>query len=231
MKKVLVISTLIATSIISAGHVKAEASTEQNVGTASGALVGAAVGGPIGLVFGAVFGSMLGEQVEKANELDDVNANLVAANQREQQLKQEIAMIQENLQLETTGATEARWVTEGLTLNLMFTTNSSSLSDADFANISRISSIMSQFPELNIRLDGYTDPRGSKADNMLLSQQRVDAVIAAFESKGISPERLVGIAHGEINGQTTNADLDAFAMARKVSVNFVTEGHTQVAQN
>ncbi|TQV76868.1 OmpA family protein [Aliikangiella marina] len=231
MKKAIVISALVATSIFSINQAKAEASKEENIGFASGAAAGAAIGGPAGFIIGGAIGALFGNQVEKANQLDEVSAELASSELRERQLKRELTMIQEDLAVETAQASSAQWVTEGLTLNLMFTTNSAALSDADLASIERISTVMTQFPELSLRLDGYTDPRGTKKDNMTLSQKRVDSVIAAFEKQGVPSHRLIGIAHGEVLGFTNNESPDVFAMARKVSVNFVTRGSQQVAQN
>ena len=116
-------------------------------------------------------------------------------------------------------------------MNVMFTTNSSNLSDADVAAISRLSRVLKEFPELNIRLDGYSDPRGNKADNLILSQKRAESVKQAFKKFGISPARVVINAHGEMTIADTNVDLDAYAMARKVSVNFSTQPSDRVAQN
>lgn len=231
MKKAIVISALVATSLFSINNAHAEASKEENIGVASGALAGAAIGGPVGFIVGGVVGGIFGNQVEKAGQLDEVSTELANAEYRENQLKRELAMIQEDSAVETAQASSAQWVTEALTLNLMFTTNSATLSDADLASIERISNVMDQFPELNLKLDGYTDPRGSKKDNMKLSQKRVDSVIAAFENYGIDSQRLIGIAHGEVLGYTNSESPDVYAMARKVSVNFVTRAHQQVAQN
>lgn len=227
MKKALVISTLITAAIFNSSSAQAESSTEENVGFASGAVAGAAIGGPVGFILGGAIGVIFGDQVAEANELE---AELAATKHKESLLKEEVAMIQENLRLENETNMDAKWVTEGLTLNLMFTTNSAELSDADLVNIKRISQILTQFPDLKIRLDGYSDPRGSKDHNMLLSQKRVDSVVAAFESQGVAQERLVGLAHGEVDGFTNHTDIDAYAMARKVSVNFVT-ANNQLAQN
>lgn len=227
MKKVLVISTLVATAMLNTNPAHADASTEENVGVASGAMVGAAVGGPVGFIIGSAIGAVFGNQVAEANELE---TKLAEAKQKEAQLTEEVAMIQENLRLETANSLDAQWVTEGLTLNVMFTTNSSQLSDADLANVKRISQILAQFPELRLRLDGYSDPRGTKEHNMVLSQKRVDSVITAFESHGIDQERLLGSAHGELDGFNNQTDMDAYAMARKVSVNFVTN-NSSLAQN
>ena len=231
MKKLVVISTLVATALLNTNPAQAEASKEENVGFASGAVVGAAVGGPIGFIVGSVAGVLVGDQVNKANELDTVKQELVESNAKSKQLQQEIAMIQENIEFEQNSGISAEWMTEGLTMNVMFTTNSSNLSDADVAAISRLSRVLKEFPELNIRLDGYSDPRGSKADNLILSQKRAESVKQAFKRFGISPARVAINAHGEMTIPATNVDLDAYAMARKVSVNFSTQPTDRVAQN
>ena len=231
MKKAIIISTLIATSLLSVNSANAAANKEQNIGFATGAVAGAAIGGPLGFILGGTIGVIFGDQVEKAGQLDSVNAELAAAALRENQLKEKITMMQDTLPLETSQNSQAQWVSEGLTLNLMFTTNSADLSDADLTNIERISRIMHQFPGLSLKLDGYSDPRGSQKTNMQLSQRRVDSVIKAFEAEGVSSERLLGIAHGEIAGLSNSADMDAFAMARKVSVNFIAKTNQQLAQN
>ncbi len=230
MKKAIVISTLVASVIMNTSNVKAEASTEENVGFASGAVAGAAIGGPVGLIIGGIAGVLVGEQVEKANHLDDAQLKINQMKLTETALKQEVDMLQQNQEIAQKNKADAQWVTDGLTLNVMFTTNSAALSDADIKNIERIVDILNQFPSLNIQLDGYTDPRGSTQDNIKLSQKRVDSVIAAFETYGISANRLIGQAHGEMNTFTTE-DADGYAMARKVSVHFVSNVEGQLAQN
>ena len=54
MKKAIVISAMVMTALSHTSSVEAKnASTEENVGVASGALVGAAAGGPVGFIIGA----------------------------------------------------------------------------------------------------------------------------------------------------------------------------------
>jgi len=231
MKKAIAITALVTAIALGSNPAKAEASKEENIGFASGALAGGAVGGPVGFIIGAVTGALIGEQVEKANKLDGVEAELTNAINAENQLKKELAMIQETMEYQQTAAIEADWLTEGLTMNVMFTTDSSALSDADISTIKKLSTVLNEFPELKIQLDGYSDPRGSKKHNFILSQNRVDAVKNTFEKFGISVDRLLTTAHGEIEGQGMTDNLDAYAMARKVSVNFTSQPVDRVAQN
>lgn len=236
MKKTIVITVLIATSLCNTARVNADASIQENIGFVSGAITGAAVAGPIGFIVGAAVGALIGDEVEKGAQLEQVKFELTASNQQAQQLKQEVAMLQQKMQFDTLNykrlaPSDTQWMTEGLTLNLMFTTGSSSLSDNDHNNIKQISSLLKRHPQLDLKLDGYTDPRGSQAFNLALSQDRVDTVKAALEVFGVAPARIISQAHGETTGVTLEGNNDSYALVRKVSLNFVEQSVGQVAQN
>jgi outer membrane protein OmpA-like peptidoglycan-associated protein len=239
MKKAILISTLITSTIFNAGFAKADASKEENIGVASGALTGAAIAGPIGFIIGSAIGGLIGSEVEKGGQLTMVQQELNASTERENHLKQELTIIQENIDFKvanTHSVTDIQWMTDGLTLNLMFTTGSSDLSDNGFNSIKQIATVLKKFPQLKLKLDGYADPRGSLSSNMKLSQNRVDGVKAAFEMLNISADRIICKAHGEAEGFTNDrltheSKGDAFALARKVSMNFIAEATGQVAQN
>lgn len=230
MKKLIAVSSLIAALAINTTSVQADPATEENVGFASGAITGAAVGGPVGFIVGAVAGILMGGQVEKANQLDEVTTKLDESKNQQQALETEIADLHDSLeQKQSLSGAKVDWITQGLTLNLMFTTNSSELSQADQSMIQRLSKVLGEYPELNIKLDGYADPRGSKDDNLQLSLKRTRAVEQAFESLGINSSRLSIQAHGE--SKAKKGSNDGYAMDRRVSVNFFTNGNDVVAQN
>lgn len=223
MKKVTIISTLIIGAIVSSGNAQADASKEENIGFFSGALSGAAVGGPVGFIIGGVSGALLGKEVKKANQLDDVKDDLSKINSDYQTAKQTIAQLQEELQTEIDGnktAASNNWMTEGLTVNFMFTTGSDKLSEIDIAMIGRLSKVLNQFPSLNLKLDGYADARGTKVDNQLLSEARTEAVKQAFTYFGIDDSRITLNAHGEESATLAPENQDQYAMDRRVSLNF-----------
>ena len=119
--------------------------------------------------------------------------------------------------------TKTQFLTHELTLNLMFQSNSSELTDKDFALVDRVSSILTDFPELNIQLDGYSDPVGNPEDNLSLSQNRTTNVKLAFESLGINSSRIQMNSHGESLTAIGIADMDSYALERRVSINFYIE--------
>ena len=229
MKKATFTAAIVLAFTFNTGAVKAEASKEGNVGFFSGAIAGAAVGGPVGFIVGAIAGSLTGEQVHKANELEQ---ELAKQQDENQLIQQELASVkQDGMKFSSQQADGSDWITQGLTLNLMFTTNSAALSESDNHMIERLAGILNEYPELNVRLDGYADPRGDEVTNMKLSQARTKAVEQAFDSLGISASRLTIQAHGEAEATDETGDLDAYAMDRRVSVNFFTAEDVSVAQN
>ncbi len=232
MKKAALVTSILLGFSFNTSIVKADASTEENVGFFSGAIAGAAIGGPIGFIVGGVAGALTGDQVHKANQLDEVKVQLNEQLDENQNIQQQLVELKQGAQqIKSSLASSAEWLTQGLTLNLMFTTNSTELSDNDHHMIARVSKIVGQYPELKILLDGYADPRGTDDSNMKLSEARTKAVEQAFEAQGIVKSRLIIKAHGESKATAQSGDLDGYAMDRRVSVNFFTAEQVAVAQN
>ncbi len=228
MKKTILITALISAITLTSQSAHAEASNEKNIGFFSGAIAGGSVAGPLGFIFGGVAGAIMGDKVDKANQLDDAKKELA-------QLEAEVARLKETA--EVTEANNQDFVMEtpmmmqGLTLNLMFVTDSATLSEHDEKAIARVSNILKQYPDLKIRLDGYADPRGEESYNQKLSEARAISVQEAFQKNGINSDRLLVVAHGENQATADLEDEDALALERRVSVNFITIESSSLAQN
>lgn len=231
MKKTIAITTLIAVMGLSINNVKA-ASTEEDIGFLSGAVTGAAVGGPVGFFVGGIAGVLLGGQVEKANKLDQVNVELSRKSEEFSNISHELVTIKQQVsKAEKELKTANQWITEGLSLDLLFTTNSTELSEKDQQVINRLADLLLEYPELKIRLDGYADPRGKEQENYQLSFARAEAVQLALAGKGIDIARLITQAYGESQSDETNTSTESYALERRVSINFLIEESTTVAQN
>ncbi len=232
MKKLIITTALIASVAINTPNAYAESSTEENVGFFSGAVTGAAVGGPIGFIIGGVAGALLGEQVEKANELDTTVEKLNQQSVAYQQAKTELSELSQKVkvahnELQTTN----QWLTEGLTLDLLFSTNSDELAPKDEELLSKLATLLTKFPDLKVRLDGFADPRGAQDDNYQLSLSRANKVLAKLTEMGVSKGRILLQAHGENNATTIEPSADNYALERRVSIRFVAEQPSTVAQN
>lgn len=65
------------------------------------------------------------------------------------------------------------------------------------AILDRLIATMTEFPDLEIRIESHTDSRGSDEYNMLLSKRRAKASFDYIVSKGIDPNRLLYQGFGE----------------------------------
>lgn len=76
--------------------------------------------------------------------------------------------------------------------NLNFKSGSAELTDSSMAQVQRIVAILKAFPRVSIKIGGYTDNSGPDSVNMVLSQERADAVLNALKLAGANPAQLTG---------------------------------------
>lgn len=81
---------------------------------------------------------------------------------------------------------------------LRFKTGSAEL-DMDYSGrqINNLVAIMKAFPDLHLKIGGYTDSDGSDELNQKLSQNRADNVMKAVVANGIDADRLAAEGYGE----------------------------------
>lgn len=192
---VLLSSTLILTSCETVQN-----ANSQQKGTAIGAAAGAVLGGVIGNnvggkngALGAVLGGVVG----------GVAGNVIGA-KMDKQAKE----IQETLP----GA-EVERVGEGIKVTLgentvNFDFDSSNLTTTAKSNLNKLAEVLTNNPDTNINIFGYTDSKGSDEYNLGLSQRRAAAVKTYLVSQGVASSRLTTQGMGEADPIATN-DTDA----------------------
>ena len=80
-------------------------------------------------------------------------------------------------------------------------------------------------PDVNFRIDGYTDSIGTDRYNLDLSQRRVDSVRSYLMNHGITSSRITGTqGHGESNPVATNETAAGRAQNRRVELNVTNQG-------
>jgi OOP family OmpA-OmpF porin len=78
-----------------------------------------------------------------------------------------------------------------------FDFDKATLRQEDLAIIDNNAADLDKWGNVNIEVAGHTDSRGSDEYNMILSQQRAEAVRNHLISKGIAADRLTAKGYGE----------------------------------
>lgn len=81
--------------------------------------------------------------------------------------------------------------------NVFFVQGRAILKPESFPELDRLVAIMNENPSIKIELGGHTDNVGNKAALVKLSEDRVVAVKAYLESKGIKKDRISGKGYGD----------------------------------
>lgn len=220
--------TLIAiTAILTLGaqSASAAASKEENVGFGTGAIIGAAAGGPIGFFIGASLGAILGDSFHnKSEQIDNLSGSLQASRATVDGLGSEVERLQSIARPELVSLMQA-----GINMDLLFRTDEFALTDTTGDRLAQMAATLAGMPEVRIQLDGFADERGNAKYNYTLSEKRVEFVRNLFITAGVHPIRISTSAHGESVAQ--DANLDSYALERRVSVKLFIDNAQSVASN
>jgi outer membrane protein OmpA-like peptidoglycan-associated protein/tetratricopeptide (TPR) repeat protein len=105
--------------------------------------------------------------------------------------------------------------------NIFFATGSAELLATSDHEIALIHSMMTENPNISIKLTGHTDDVGMESDNLLLSQKRAKAVADAIIAKGIAPNRISSEGKGESMPVADNQTEDGRKKNRRTEMTIV----------
>jgi outer membrane protein OmpA-like peptidoglycan-associated protein len=88
---------------------------------------------------------------------------------------------------------------------LLFDTNSATLQPGSAEELSNIGAILKAYPNVRVKIGGFTDSSGDAAANMVLSQQRADGVKQQLTGMGISADRIEAQGYGDQYPVANNA--------------------------
>lgn len=102
---------------------------------------------------------------------------------------------------------------------LVFDTDSATLRPESREQVRNIAAILTAYPNVHIKIGGFTDNVGDSARNIRLSQDRANGVMAELITLGVSPDRMDAQGYGEQNPIRDNSTDEGRAMNRRVSMN------------
>jgi len=80
---------------------------------------------------------------------------------------------------------------------ILFETNSSTLRPSSDYGVKNIVSVMKAYPNVEIKIGGYTDNTGDPKANLKLSQERAEAVMNALIKNGVEKEKIRAEGYGD----------------------------------
>jgi outer membrane protein OmpA-like peptidoglycan-associated protein len=101
---------------------------------------------------------------------------------------------------------------------LLFTINSSLLSDAAKISLEKVAGVFVKYPDTNILIEGHTDDTGKPDFNMELSKKRAYSVSEYLQSKGVNTARMNIKWYGETQPKYTNDNDANRALNRRVEL-------------
>jgi OOP family OmpA-OmpF porin len=101
---------------------------------------------------------------------------------------------------------------------LVFNTDSATLRPESQEQLGNIAAILKAYPNVKIKIGGYTDNSGDAQHNQTLSQDRANGVKDRLVALGISPDRLEAQGYGEQFPVADNSTEAGRAANRRVSV-------------
>lgn len=176
------------------------------IGAAAGAGLGQAIGRDtestlIGAGIGAVVGGLAGGSIGRYMD------------NQEAAMRQQLAGVQ--------GAAvqrEANLLAVNFRSDILFDINSATLKPGAYDEINRVASVLNQYPQTTIRIEGHTDSTGTVAHNQQLSERRAESVRQALAAQGVNPARMSAVGFGPSKPIADNNTEAGRQMNRRVNI-------------
>ena len=171
------------------------------IGVAGGGLLGAAIGKVSGnTALGTVLGAAVGG-----------TAGTIIGHKMDKQA--------EAIQQSVPDAKVER-VGEGISVefdsSILFALNSYSLTPEAKTNLNKLVTVLNNYSDTDIEVQGHTDSSGSEEYNQKLSENRAGAVSSYLLQKGISGTRITANGYGELSPKYDNSTEVGRAQNRRV---------------
>ncbi len=243
MKKQLVSFAITASLLAGAHNAYAtenhttEINNRQHIGTGIGAVAGAIFAGPVGFVAGALLGNLAGKhdasgriETEKQVVLSESStADPIHSNQAQSagtttadtiivaQAGELDSVIDGDL--EQTSKLKDILISQ-LNMDIFFLSGNTAVEKFYQSRLNAVAMLMDEISDIDVYLDGYSDRRGDKETNLVLSTQRLESVRMELIQAGVDENRIHINALGEQHFISRPGDLEAYTFDRRVVIRF-----------
>ena len=107
------------------------------------------------------------------------------------------------------------------TLKVNFKSGSSEITPITMSKIDKFANFLLKNKGSRVKIVGHTDSIGSQKDNLLLSQQRANAVVRALIERGVSAGRVSAEGRGESMPIASNATQEGRAINRRIEAEII----------
>ncbi|MGH9366087.1 MAG: OmpA family protein [Thermoanaerobaculia bacterium] len=119
------------------------------------------------------------------------------------------------------GVAETQNTARGVVVSLsdiLFDTNKATLKPEAQVALAKLCGVLSVFPDLNLRVEGYTDSTGTDEINNRLSKERATSVVAFLSKEGIAGTRITSEGYGPRYPAASNDTKEGRSKNRRVEI-------------
>ncbi len=118
----------------------------------------------------------------------------------------------------------------GIIQGIHFEVDSDRIKAESFGILDRAATVLKEYPDIRLRIEGHTDSDGGETYNQDLSQRRAMAVGQHLIDAGVDPDRLEWVGYGESRPIDSNSSAEGKARNRRVEFHVVNPDPPQVPQ-
>ena len=104
---------------------------------------------------------------------------------------------------------------------IRFASGRATILRASFPVLDSVSTVLTQYPDIQIRIEGHTDSDGGEDMNQRLSERRANSVRDYLVRKGINQARMEAVGFGELRPMVSNRTAAGKAKNRRVEFHIV----------
>ncbi len=180
---------------------------------------GGLVAGPPGAAAGFLIGALLGEKAQDKHDLETSEVNMASALSEIETLEQEINGMEYQLaQMQDESNRLQENLLTRLEFQIMFRTGKDELTELDQKRVAILTDYLNRNPELQVRLDGHADLRGTDEYNNVLAKFRAKTVADALVKGGVDRDRIETHSYGASMARSTEGDYEGYALDRRVNI-------------